>query len=60
MFQKWNLMKLFRINSNININLIVETRRAQMEREGHFSDEWINWQHYARVLEAKRERLVRS
>jgi hypothetical protein len=53
-------MKLFRINSNININLIVETRRAQMEREGHFSDEWINWQHYARVLEAKRERLVRS
>lgn len=60
MFQKWNLMKLFRLNSNININLIVETRRAQMEREGHFSDEWINWQHYARVLEAKRERLARS
>jgi hypothetical protein len=60
MFRLWNLMRIFRKDSNININLIVETRRAQMEREGHFSDEWINWQHYARVLEAKRERLVRS
>lgn len=48
-----NLMKILTKNSNLNIRQVIEIRRAQMEREGHFTDEKINWEHYAKVIQAK-------
>lgn len=51
-------MRVISKHTKININLVVELRRANMEREGHFSDEWMNWSHYARVLEAKQKLLA--
>ena len=58
MFRLWNLMRVISKHTKINISLVVELRRANMEREGHFSDEWMNWSHYARVLEAKQKLLA--
>lgn len=41
----------------VNVDVVVEVRRAQLEREGFFTDHWIDWRHYARVLKAKQELL---
>ncbi len=38
----------------MNFGKLVETRRAKLIREG-FEVNCINWEHYARVLEAKSE-----
>jgi hypothetical protein len=42
----------------LNISLIVSLRRIRLEREGWFTD-YINWEHYTKVLEAK-QKLVNS
>lgn len=54
MIKNWNLLNFINRSTPIDVQLIVEMRRVIMEREGHFSDEWINWKHYAKVLEAKK------
>lgn len=44
----------------VNVEVVVEVRRAQLEREGFFTDDWIDWRHYAKVLKAKQELLQLS
>lgn len=38
--------------ANINIKSVVENRRLRMLENG-FDVDYINWEHYAKVLEAK-------
>jgi hypothetical protein len=38
----------------IDFNQLVEVRRAKLIHEG-FNVDSVNWEHYAKVLEAKRE-----
>jgi hypothetical protein len=44
------------LGSSIRINFtqLVEVRRAKLIHEG-FNVDSVNWEHYAKVLEAKRE-----
>jgi hypothetical protein len=53
-----NLLHRISGDSNLNIPLVVEVRRIQMEREG-FNTDHINWEHYTKVLEAK-ARLIKE
>lgn len=41
----------------LNVALMINLRRVKMEREGWFTD-YINWEHYTRVLEAKQKQLL--
>jgi hypothetical protein len=47
------------IQVKMNFRKLVETRRAKMIQEGYNVNS-INWEHYAKVLEAKNELLVAS
>ena len=56
-------MKLFKnifenlgFTINVNFKKLVEVRREKMIREG-LDVNFINWEHYARVLEAKHDKL---
>jgi len=43
-------------DARVNFNRIAETRRSKMIKDG-LEVNHINWEHYARVLEAKHEAL---
>jgi hypothetical protein len=43
----------------MNFRKLVETRRAKLIEEGYEVNS-INWEHYAKVLEAKNQLLVSS
>ena len=49
-----NMLEGLRPGSSINFQVAVNARRVKMEREG-FRTDHINWEHYAKVLEAKRK-----
>lgn len=51
-----NLLHKISGDSNLNIALVVQVRRIQMEKEG-FNTDHINWEHYTKVLEAKAREL---
>ncbi len=51
-----NIFHFITRNTPMNFHLVVQIRRCKMEQEGHFTDN-INWEHYARVLEAKQRML---
>ena len=59
MFPFKNLFETISLQSNnsVNIDIIVEIRRSRMEREGFYTENWMNWEHYAKVLKAKQEQL---
>lgn len=59
MFPFKNLFETISLHSNnlLNIDIIVEVRRSRMEREGFYTDNWMNWEHYAKVLKAKHHLL---
>ena len=46
------------IGSSMNINFVqlVNVRRAKLQQEGYNTDS-VNWEHYAKVLEAKHQLL---
>jgi hypothetical protein len=56
MIQFKNILNTITKSTQINFSHLVQIRRCKMEREGHFTDR-INWEHYAKVLEAKQMRL---
>jgi len=43
-------------HTRMNFQLLVNIRRAKLEAEGLDTGN-VNWEHYARVLEAKHEQL---
>lgn len=43
----------------INFSQLVEVRRAKLIQEGYNVDN-VNWEHYAKVLEAKNEARILS
>ena len=43
----------------INFSQLVEVRRAKLIQEGYNVDN-VNWEHYAKVLEAKNEGRILS
>jgi coenzyme F420-reducing hydrogenase alpha subunit len=47
-----NIFERISSTARLNYRLLVETRRAKMIEEGYEVNN-INWEHYARVLEAK-------
>ena len=56
MIQFTNLLIRITKNTQINFSHLVQIRRCKMEQEGHFTEN-INWEHYAKVLEAKQRLL---
>ena len=42
---------------NVNFRKLVETRRAKLINEGYNVNN-VNWEHYAKVLEAKNQQLT--
>jgi len=56
MIQFKSLLTCISKNTKINFQHLVQIRRCKMEREGYSTDR-INWEHYAKVLEAKQMRL---
>jgi hypothetical protein len=47
-----NIFDRISSTARLNYRLLVETRRAKMIQEGYEVNS-INWEHYAKVLEAK-------
>lgn len=45
------------VNARINFSKVVEIRRAKVREQGFISEDCVNWDHYARVLEAKQALL---
>ena len=56
MIQFKNLLHRLSPTSKLDFNLVVNVRRMKMEQEGYNTD-YINWEHYAKVLEAKHSML---
>lgn len=54
-----NVFLTLGFNININFKNLVQVRRAKMIEEG-YDVSAINWDLYARVLEAKREMLSKE
>lgn len=52
-----NMLPQLTALSKIDFKLAVNIRRIRMEKEG-FNTTHINWEHYAKVLEAKHAELV--
>ena len=52
-----NLLHRLSPVAKINFELVVNIRRVKMEQEG-FNTDYINWEHYAKVLEAKHAQLA--
>jgi hypothetical protein len=51
-----NMLERLSPTTKIDFNLLVNIRRVKMEQEGYRTD-YINWEHYAKVLEAKHSKL---
>jgi hypothetical protein len=47
-----NIFDRLSASTRINFSKMVETRRAKMINEG-YDVNYVNWEHYAKVLEAK-------
>lgn len=54
-----NIFDSVKVTHSLNTNLIAKIRRVKMEQEG-YNVNHINWEHYAKVLEAKKERILAS
>ncbi len=50
-------MNLSTLQVNVNFRKLVETRRAKLIDEGYNVNN-VNWEHYAKVLEAKSQQLA--
>jgi hypothetical protein len=57
MIQFKNMLHRLSATTKIDFELAVNIRRLRMEQEG-FNTDHINWEHYAKVLEAKHAQLV--
>lgn len=57
MIQFKNLLPRLSPTSKIDFNLVVNVRRMKMEQEG-FNTDYINWEHYAKVLKAKHLQIL--
>ena len=57
MIQFKNMLYRLSATAKIDFSLAVNVRRVRMEQEG-FTTDHINWEHYAKVLEAKHAQLV--
>jgi hypothetical protein len=57
MIQFKNLLHRLSATTKVDFGLLVNIRRVRMEQEG-FNTDHINWEHYAKVLEAKHAQLV--
>lgn len=51
-----NIFLTIGANSRVNFLQLVNVRRAILQREGVNTNS-INWEHYAKVLEAKHQQL---
>ena len=49
-------LNLSTLQVNVNFVKLVETRRAKLINEGHNVNN-VNWEHYAKVLEAKSQQI---
>lgn len=56
MIQFKNILFCITQDTRINFQHLVQIRRCKMEQEGYDTSN-INWEHYARVLEAKQRLL---
>ena len=56
MIQFTNIINSITRNTKLDFRHLVQIRRCKLEREGHFTHN-INWEHYAKVLEAKQRLL---
>jgi len=54
-----NIFAYLSASANMNFRLLAEHRRNQMIAEGYDVSR-TNWEHYARVLEAKHQQLKNS
>jgi hypothetical protein len=54
-----NIFESVKVTSSLNTNLIAKIRRVKMEKEGYDTNS-INWEHYAKVLEAKKQKILAS
>ena len=54
-----NIFESVKVTSSLNTDLIAKIRRIKMEKEGYDTN-CINWEHYAKVLEAKKQRIIAS
>ncbi len=53
-----NIFDRLSASTRINFSKMVETRRAKMINEG-YDVNYVNWEHYAKVLEAKHNAMKR-
>lgn len=51
-------LTMYMLEKSLNIPLLISIRRVKMEREGWFTDNYINWDHYTKVLQAKQEAIL--
>jgi hypothetical protein len=56
MIQFKNILFCITQDTRINFHHLVQIRRCKMEQEGYDTSN-INWEHYAKVLEAKQRLL---
>jgi hypothetical protein len=56
MIQFKNILFCITQDTRINFQHLVQIRRCKMEQEGYDTSN-INWEHYAKVLEAKQRLL---
>jgi hypothetical protein len=57
MSQFKNIFHTLKPGSKFDFKHLAQIRKTKLEREGHSTD-CINWEHYAKVLEAKHQRLA--
>lgn len=57
MVQFKNLFKSLTPGIKINFKIVANARKTKMEQEG-FNTDYINWEHYAKVLEAKAAKIA--
>jgi hypothetical protein len=48
-----------KITSSLNTSLIAKVRERKLAKEG-YDTKSVNWEHYAKVLEAKKEKILAS
>ena len=57
MLQFKNIFQGLRPKAKVNFDLVAQIRRVKMEREG-FRTDYVNWEHYAKVLKAKHAQMT--
>jgi len=59
MVQFKNIFTSIQITPSLNTDLIAKIRERKLAREGHDTNS-VNWEHYAKVLHAKKEKMLAS